>query len=120
MNQVKIPTWIGVVQVQLTNSFFYISLINTLMLSITMWANVGPSIQEVWAPASYWMMLVIGFIVVCTIMLLDYKFMYPVRQAFVNEQACKHENPAMEEILSISSRMAAIEEKLGIVREDEQ
>lgn len=112
MKQVKIPGWVGVIQVQLTNSFFYISLLNTAMLSVTLWATVGPSIQVVWPAARFWMFALLGFLLVCGIMLLDYKFMYPVRQGFINEQACKHENPAMEELLKISKRLDEIEAKL--------
>ena len=114
MKQVKIPSWFGAIQVQLTNSFFYISLINTAMISVTLWAATGPSVQRVIPWASYWLFLLIGFIVVITIMLLDYKFMYPTRSAFLNIQSCKHTNPAMEELLKISERLTAIEEKLGI------
>lgn len=114
MQQVKIPSWIGAIQVQLTNSFFYISLLNTAMLSVTLWALIGPSIQEVWPWARFWMLILIGVCVICGVMALDYKFMYPVRQAFINEQACKHTNPAMEELLRISARLTRIEKKLGI------
>jgi len=114
MKQITMPRWIGAIQVQLTNSFFYMSLINTAMLSVTMWALVAPSIRLVLPWAKYWLFACIGVAIVSTIMLLDYKFLYPTRQGFINEQACKHTNPAMEELLSISRRLTQIESELGI------
>lgn len=108
MQQVKIPGWVGVIQVQLTNSFFYISLLNTSMLSIALWALIGPSIQEVCPWARFWMLILVGVFVVSGVMVLDYKFMYPVRQAFINEQACKHTNPAMELLLEMDKKLDQI------------
>jgi len=110
MKQTKMPSWFGAIQVQLTNSFFYISLINTVMLSVTLWAATGPSIQRVCPWASYWLFILIGIIIVITIMLLDYKFMYPTRQAFLNEQACKHTNPAMELLIVMDKKLDEIKE----------
>lgn len=117
MRQVKIPAWVGAFQVQLTNSFFYITLFNTAMLSVTAWGSVGPSIQVAWPWAKFWMFAVLAFVVLIVIMLLDYRFMYPVRQGFINEQACKHENPAMDELWSISRRLTFIEKELGIEKD---
>ena len=108
MKQVKIPTWVGVIQVQLTNSFFYISLLNTSMLSVTLWALIGPTIQGVCPWARFWMLILVGIFVVCVVMVLDYKFMYPVRQAFINEQACKHTNPAIELLLEMDKKLDKI------------
>lgn len=108
MQQVKIPSWVGIIQVQLTNSFFYIALLNTAMLSVTLWATAGPSIQAVLPWARFWMLALIGIVVVSGVMVLDYKFMYPVRQAFINEQACKHTNPAMELLLKMDKKLDEI------------
>lgn len=118
MQQVKIPSWVGAIQVQLTNSFFYIALLNTAMLSVTLWATTGPSIQAVWPWARFWMLILIGVIVVCGVMILDYRFMYPVRQAFINIQACKHTNPAMEILVNINGRIDRIEKHLGIEKDE--
>ena len=111
MQQVKIPGWVGAIQVQLTNSFFYIALLNTAMLSVTLWATTGPSIQAKLPWADFWMLLVVGFLVVCGVMILDYKFMYPVRQAFINEQACKHTNPAMLLLFEMDKKLDRIIEQ---------
>lgn len=105
MQQVKIPSWVGAIQVQLTNSFFYVSAISLGMQATTLWAVAGPSIQAVWPPARFWMLVLLAFGVLCLIMVLDYKFIYPVRQAFINEQACKHTNPAMELLLKMDEKL---------------
>jgi len=113
MKQVKIPSWFGAIQVQLINSFFYLGLLNSVMLSITLWATAGPSVQQVLPWANYWLFLLIGLTLVITVMLLDYKFMYPTRTAFLNIQSCKHTNPAMQEILSISKRLTDMETQVN-------
>ena len=110
MRQVKIEPGFGEVQVQITNSFFYLSVVNSIMQSVTLWATAGPSIQRVIPWASYWLFISLGAILVITVMVLDYKFMYPTRQAFLNTQACKHTNPAMELLWEMDKKLDELKE----------
>jgi hypothetical protein len=112
MGQVRVPNWVGILQVQLTNSFFYITLLNSGLLSLTAWAAIGPSLQGVIPWARFWMFGILAFFIVSIVMFLDYKFVYPTRQRFINEQACKHTNPAMEELWKISKQLNELEKRL--------
>ncbi len=113
MKQVRIPGWAGAIQVQLTNSFFYVSVSSIVIQSLTLWTVAKEDILAVVPWANYWLLLGIGVIILIAIMLADYKFMYPTRMAFLNEQSCKHSNPAMEEILSISRRLASMQAQVN-------
>lgn len=99
IRQVRIPKWIGLLQVELTNSFFYFGLINTVMLSITLWALVGPSLQARVPWVSYWCFLGVGLVGLVILLVVDFVFFYPARLRVINEQSCKHDNPAMQELL---------------------
>lgn len=114
MKQVKIAPWVGVVLVQLSNGFFYVGIINTAMLSITLWATAGPMIKEVLPWINYWYFLLAGVLFLVVVLILDYVFLYPVRQKFINEQACKHENPAMEELRKHTRWLKQLSEHMGV------
>lgn len=120
MRQRKLPSWVGVVIVQLSNGYFYFGVINSIMLSITLWATAGPMVKEVIPWANYWLFLLAGVIITAIVLMLDYVFIYPVRQRFINEQACKHENPAMEELKKHTKWFKQISEKIGVeLKEDD-
>lgn len=99
MKQRHIPPWVGAIMVQLQNGLFYYGIITAVLSSLTLWALAGPSVQIVLPWVTYWHFLGLGVIGLLIILVLDYIFIYPVRQRFINEQACKHVNPAMIEIL---------------------
>lgn len=110
LKQSKKPIWIGALQVQLSNSLFYMNVVFMGMSVMTFWYTAGYQVADAMFP---WLTLPIfvGFVVLVFIivMLLDYKIILPARQAFQNEQACKHENPAMEALLDIQKRLTVIE-----------
>ncbi len=108
MKQVKIPGWAGAIQVQLTNSFFYVSVFSIVIQSLTLWTVAKEDIIEMVPWANYWLFLGMSLLFLITIMLVDYKFMYPTRQAFLNEQACKHANPAMALLWSMDKKLDKI------------
>jgi hypothetical protein len=113
MKQSGVRHWLGAFLVQLSNSFFYVSILNTGLLALTFWSTSGVSLAKTYAPwLTLWYFLAIVIGVFSLIMFLDYKFMYPSRQAFINEQACKHSNPAMDELLAIRKENADIKAKL--------
>jgi hypothetical protein len=47
-----------------------------------------------------------------TAMVIDYKFVYPARQSFLNVQSCKHENPAMDLMIATNKKQIAISEQM--------
>jgi type III secretory pathway component EscU len=113
LNQIKIPKWIGAFQVQVTNSMFYLSLFNTAMLMVTFWFTSGYQVSERYLSfMNLWLFLILVIVLFAIIAIIDYKFIYPSRQAFVNEQACKHENPAMNELAAIRSELKELREEI--------
>ena len=117
VRQVRLPRWLGAFQVQLTNSFFYISVLNTVLLSSTFWKSWGYEIAKQYAPwMNFWMFLGCGALLMMLLMLMDYQLVYPVRQAFLNEQSCKHENPAMDALNRIEERQKQQEQDMKKVK----
>lgn len=109
----RIMPFLGAVQVQITHSLFYLTLVNATMLALTFWSTAGVSLAAQYAP---WMtareFLICGAVVVVGVMLMDYKLVYPYRQAFLNEQTCKFSNPAMDELRACREELAAIRARL--------
>lgn len=115
IKQNKLPPWVGAFQVQVTNSMFYVNLISSGMMVLTFWYTAGYQIRDRYMPwLNIWMFVAVVAVVVIVVMFMDYKFVYPSRQAFQNEQACKHENPAMEELRAIRENQRKIMQRLGI------
>jgi hypothetical protein len=115
IRQIKIPAWIGGLQVQFGNSLAYLTIVNTFMLGMTFWYTAGYQIASTYAPwANLWLFLSVCAVVAALVMVFDYTVMYPARQSFINSQACKHNNPWMDEILEQKKDIAKIKIKLGI------
>ena len=101
--------------VQLTNSLFYITLLNTLMLALTFWYTTGYEIASKYLPwVNVGIFLAVVALVNVIVAVLDYVLIYPSRQGFINEQACKHPNPAMESLVRLEADMAKVKAKLGV------
>lgn len=115
MKQSRFIPWLGGFLVQLTNSFFYVTALNTGMIIITFWYTSGSIIANKYAPwMTLWHFFAICLVVIGAIMFFDYKYMYPSRQGFLNAQACKHPNPAMESLIRLESDVEKIKKRLGI------
>lgn len=96
---------------QYQNSFFYVGLFNTVMLAVTLWYTAGYEIAQRYLPwFGLWMFILTGVALWHLMIAFDYKFFYPVRQRFLNVQACKHENPAMDELRAIRKEIAELKE----------
>lgn len=109
------PSWWGALQVQMTNSFFYLSLYNTMALTITVWYTAGHEIAQKYAPwFNFWLFLAFGFVGWCLLMFVDYKFLLPARTGFINLQSCKHQNPAMEALERLEADVLKIKQRLAI------
>ena len=97
LNQSKRNSWLGGLQVQVGNSLFYVNIISTSMAILTFWYTAGYQIHDRYAQwFTLWLFIGVVILAMAVLMVLDFKYVYPSRQAFVNEQACKHDNPAMD------------------------
>jgi len=117
----RIMPFVGALQVQVQNSMFYLSLMNATLLALTFWSTTGTGLMSERVP---WMGTIefFGFVVLLLIiiMLLDYKVMYPHRQAFLSKQSYIHKNPAVYDLQKLIKDMARVKEALGITDEEEE
>ena len=103
-------SWLGALQVQASNIGYYTVWYSNIMLATTFWYTAGYEIAQEYIPwLSFWKFVLITGSSLAMLLLLDYKFLYPLRQAFQNAQACKHENPAMDALRDIQKRLTVIE-----------
>jgi hypothetical protein len=110
IKQIRVPSWVGAYQVQVMNSAFYTGLASTVMLLFTFWYTAGYQIRDRYLPfVNLWEFAALGVILLWGIIpYLDYTLLLKSRVEFANKQACKHENPAMDELAAIRKELAEI------------
>ena len=117
LKQIKPIPKVGAFQVQVSTTMsHYMVYINMCLMGTMFWHTTGaPWLRQfIYAGASFWMFALFMLLIGCSIMLFDYKFVYPSRQAFINQQAFKHGNPTVAIIKEIRANQKKIMEKLGI------
>jgi hypothetical protein len=115
LKQGKAPRWMGALQVQMSNSNYYMVYYSQAMMAATFWFTAGSPTVEKYAPwISFWMFLLFLVSSVVVLLFFDYKFMLPARQRFQNEQSWKHYNPWMAEIKILQDDMKLIKKHMGI------
>lgn len=114
--QYNLGKWLGSTFTQITNSFFYLSIINTVMLAITSWqTSLQERILSVFPWFNFWWFLIMIVFITLLVMFLDYKLVYPARQAFQSKQSYAHENPVrtdLERILEHNKKLDKDNEEL--------
>ena len=120
MKQAKVKTWIGGLQVQLSLSMsYYVVYINLALMGMMFWhTTAAPVVQPFMPWASFWMFATLMVFIVASVMTLDYKFMYPSRQGFLNRQAYKHENPIVADVKRIEKNLKKMMKEMGIEYEN--
>lgn len=119
--QVGFRRWLGAILVQWQQSMAYLALYSTTMILMSLWSTWGKFAQAYAPWLNFPLFMLIGGLggvsLVTLVGFLDYKFMYPSRQAFLNEQACKHENPAMDSLFRIEANQKAMAAELAEIKE---
>lgn len=114
--QYNLGIWLGASFTQIVNGFVYITVINTFMLSVTVWSTPFASTIVSYIPwFNFWWFLLALFICFGSIILFDLKFVYPARQAFQNKQSYAHENPVkadLERIFKENEKLVEHNKKL--------
>lgn len=104
MRQLKGRIWIGRIKVVFARESTYFGYVNFLLMLSTFYAVKG----HIYAPA--WVFGVCALVGLLSIGMLDYFVILPSEQAFVNEQAVKHQNPMYEEIIRIKEDITRLKE----------
>lgn len=123
MKQARVITKLGGFQVQLSMSTsHYLVYVNLCFVAMMFWHTTAtPFLQQYDINASFWVFAIFMLLIMSAVMVFDYKFIYPSRQAFISQQAYRHANPAVadlqkllknDEILLANDKK--IMEKLGI------
>ena len=117
IKQAKARTKVGAFQVQLSVSMsHYMVYVNLSFMGMMFWhTTAAPWLRQfVWQGASFWMFALFMLSLLSVIMLFDWKYMYPSRQALISQQAYKHDNPAVADLQKIIKNQKKIMERLGI------
>ena len=115
IKQYNLGKWVGIYYSQLMNSLSIVGMGNSLINLTTLWAVANTTIVG-WFPwLTYPLLMGIVFVIVLVILpVADYMLLYDTRQRYLNEQACKHDNPIMRELATVKDELALIKEHLGI------
>jgi hypothetical protein len=99
MRQIKGHIWFGRLKVVFAREAAYFGYINFALMLSTFYVVHG----YVYAPA--WMFGVGAVAGIIIIGMFDYFIVLPSEQAFINEQAVKHQNPMYDKIIKIEEDM---------------
>ena len=102
-------------------TMFWMSLINFLMMAVTTYTVTREYTISILPWFSIWIFLSLLGLVIATVMVFEYKLVYPSRVAFRNQQEYAHESPIKKDLDKIKESqeqsrrdIEAIKEKLGI------
>lgn len=116
MKQVKVRTWLGGFQIQLSTSMgHYVIYINMSLVGMMFWHTTGaPALRPYLPWATWWMFAILMLVIIVSLMAMDYKYMASSRYGFLNKQAYKHENLIVKDVKKMQGDIDKIKEKLGI------
>jgi len=102
-------------------TMFWMSLVNFLMMAVTTYTVTREYTISIFPWFSIWIFLSILGLIIATVMVFEYKLVYPSRVAFRNQQEYAHDSPIKEDLDQIKETqehlrrdLEAIKEKLGI------
>lgn len=111
--QYNLGTWLGASFTQIGNSFFYVTIGNTIMLAITAWSTpMATQIISILPWFNFWWFLFALLFCYGCLMLFDLKFVYPARQAFQSKQSYAHENPFKTDMERLFSENVELKNEL--------
>ena len=78
-------------------SLIYVGIANITMMAITMWYTSGHLIAEQYLPfVTIRHFLAFGAFCWMVVIFIDFKYIAPARQKWMNRHAAKHKNPILE------------------------
>jgi hypothetical protein len=115
IKQYNLGKWVGIYYSQLINSLSIVGIGNSLINLTTLWAVANKSIVQFFPWLTYPILLGAIFVIVLVILpVSDYAFLYSTRQRYLNEQACKHDNPIIKKLVAMEKDLVLIKNKLNI------
>jgi len=122
LKQAKPHPKLGAFQVQLSMSTsHYMVYVNLCFVGMMFWhTTAAPWLRQFYLGASFWMFATFMLLLISAVMFIDYKFVYPSRQAHISRQAYKHANPAIADLQTLLKNQKKIMEKLEIEGDEDK
>ena len=110
LKQAKPRLWLGGFQVQVSMaSSYYLIYVNLSFMALMFWhTTAAPWLRQFHPGAEFWMFVIFMGLLFSLVMLFDRKVGLPSRQAYQNQQAYKHANPAVDDLQEIKKKVAEI------------
>ena len=110
LKQAKPRLWLGGFQVQVSMaSSYYLIYVNLSFMALMFWhTTAAPWLRQFHPGAEFWMFVIFMGLLFSLVMLFDRKVGLPSRQAYQNQQAYKHANPAVADLQEIKKKVAEI------------
>ena len=105
MKQYNPGRWVGILYMQSQSTASYMTFANFGMTALNLWALWELKIKELFPWLGLPLFVVLFMVALILLGIFDYVFVRKPTIAFQNSQACKHENPVMDELKEIKHNL---------------
>jgi len=96
---------------------FWMSLVNFLMMAVTTYTVTREYTISIFPWFSIWIFLSILGLIIATVMVFEYKLVYPSRVAFRNQQEYVHDSPIKKDLKDVKDEQKLVREDLDKIKE---
>jgi hypothetical protein len=97
-------------------TMFWMSLVNFLMMAVTTYTVTREYTISIFPWFSIWIFLSFLGLVIATVMVFEYKLVYPSRVAFRNQQEYAHESPIKKDLKDVKDEQKLVREDLDKIK----
>lgn len=118
LKQYYLGKWAGVYYAELLNGLSMVGVANALVNLTVLWAVASKDIVYWFSWLTYPIYVAIIFTIVLIVLpLFDYMLVNKTRQAFLNDQTWRHDNPIKNKLDAIEEKQKLIEKQLVMICE---
>ena len=99
-------------------TMFWMSLVNFLMMAVTTYTVTREYTISIFPWFSIWIFLSILGLIIATVMVFEYKLVYPSRVAFRNQQEYAHDSPIKEDLKQIKEEQELNRKRQEVIQRD--
>lgn len=97
-------------------TMFWMSLVNFLMMAVTTYTVTREYTTAIFPWFTIWFFLSLLGTIIATVMVLEYKLVYPSRVAFRNQQEYQHESPIKQDLKDVKDEQKLVREDLDKIK----
>lgn len=97
-------------------TMFWMSLVNFSMMAVTTYTVTREYTISIFPWFSIWIFLSFLGLVIATVMVFEYKLVYPSRVAFRNQQEYAHESPIKKDLKDVKDEQKLVREDLDKIK----